>query len=643
MTDASLTAGTRPAEHRHGVSLGEAFRVWLRVAALSFGGPAGQIAVMHRIIVEEKKWVGEIAVSARAQLLHAAAGSGSASAQDLYRLADASLAGRDHRRRAVSWCPASSSIMALSYIYAAFGNVPAIAALFFGSQGCGARDRAARGAAGRQPRAQEPADARAGAALAFIGIFFFARAVSADRDRRRRRSAFLPRAPARRPFRWAATAAVRRTAERRGPARRRTAASMPGRPSAAPCGYRRCGSRCGWCRSLVIAASLGGGNVFTQIGAVLLEDGRRHLRRRLCGARLHGAAGGRDLWLAEARRDARRARHGRDHAGAADHGRAVRRLSSPPTAIPARLPPMLAGTLGGLLATWCTFVPCFLWIGLGAPFIERLRDNKPLSGALAGITAAVVGVILNLAIWFALHTWFREARHVQGVGFSFDIPVLRSVDPWALLLSIAAMIAIFRFKVGMIPTLLACSAAGVLLHLRGRVMSRERALGLVTGLSLLCWRCCLRSAAPRSAKETSSMTHRSWKACAQPGAGIHDLANRAGGPAQWAVVADPTAAGGRAIAQTSTDKTDYRFPLAIYKPHSGKNVEVSVRFKPVAGSVDQAGGIAVRLQTPDDYYVVRANALEDNVRFYRVVKGKREQLAGTNTKVATQHLAHARR
>lgn len=108
-----------------------------------------------------------------------------------------------------------------------------------------------------------------------------------------------------------------------------------------------------------------------------------------------------------------------------------------------------------------------------------------------------------------------------------------------------------------------------------------------------------------------------------------------GAPALWAIVADPTAAGGRAIAQTSTDKTDYRFPLAIYKPYSGKNLEVSVRFKPVSGSVDQAGGIAVRLQTPDDYYVVRANALEDNVRFYRVVKGKREQLAGANTKVAT--------
>jgi hypothetical protein len=103
---------------------------------------------------------------------------------------------------------------------------------------------------------------------------------------------------------------------------------------------------------------------------------------------------------------------------------------------------------------------------------------------------------------------------------------------------------------------------------------------------------------------------------------------------QWAVIADPTAADGSAIAQVSKDRTDYRFPLAVYKPYSGKDVEVSVRFKPVAGTVDEAGGIAVRLSTPDDYYVARANALEDNVRFYRVVKGKREQLASANAKVA---------
>jgi len=108
-----------------------------------------------------------------------------------------------------------------------------------------------------------------------------------------------------------------------------------------------------------------------------------------------------------------------------------------------------------------------------------------------------------------------------------------------------------------------------------------------------------------------------------------------GAAAEWSVMADPTAAEGRALAQVSTDHTSYRFPLAIYEPYNGKNVEVSIRFKPLAGTVDQAGGIAVRLRTPDDYYVVRANALEDNVRFYRMVKGKREQLASANVKVST--------
>jgi chromate transporter len=131
---------------------------------------------------------------------------------------------------------------------------------------------------------------------------------------------------------------------------------------------------------------------------------------------------------------------------------------------PGTLHPMLAGTLGGLLATWVTFTPCFLWIFLGAPFIERLRGNKALAGALSAITAAVVGVILNLSIWFAIHTVFRTVHPVRGYGFSFDAPVLSSIDPWAFVLSVAAAIAIFRFKVGMLPVLGACSLAGIALY-----------------------------------------------------------------------------------------------------------------------------------------------------------------------------------
>jgi hypothetical protein len=107
-----------------------------------------------------------------------------------------------------------------------------------------------------------------------------------------------------------------------------------------------------------------------------------------------------------------------------------------------------------------------------------------------------------------------------------------------------------------------------------------------------------------------------------------------GGQAQWVVSADATALNGHAIEQTSTDTTDYRFPLAIVQNPSAGNIDVAVRFKPVGGKIDQAGGIAVRLSNADNYYVVRANALEDNVRFYRVVKGRREQIEGVDTKVS---------
>jgi chromate transporter len=136
---------------------------------------------------------------------------------------------------------------------------------------------------------------------------------------------------------------------------------------------------------------------------------------------------------------------------------------------PGTLSPMLAGTLGGLLATWVTFTPCFLWIFLGAPFIERLRGNEALAGALSAITAAVVGVILNLAIWFAIHTVFHEVHLFQQFGLNFDVPVLASIDAWAFALSVAAAIAIFRFKIGILPTLAVCSATGVGLHFLGLI------------------------------------------------------------------------------------------------------------------------------------------------------------------------------
>jgi hypothetical protein len=106
-----------------------------------------------------------------------------------------------------------------------------------------------------------------------------------------------------------------------------------------------------------------------------------------------------------------------------------------------------------------------------------------------------------------------------------------------------------------------------------------------------------------------------------------------GPPPRWEVVADPTATGAKALAQLSTDQTDLRFPLAIQRSATLADVEASTRFKAIAGKIDQAGGVAIRLKDQNNYYVTRANALEDNVRFYRVVNGRRQQLASASVKV----------
>jgi hypothetical protein len=108
-----------------------------------------------------------------------------------------------------------------------------------------------------------------------------------------------------------------------------------------------------------------------------------------------------------------------------------------------------------------------------------------------------------------------------------------------------------------------------------------------------------------------------------------------GRPGKWAVVEDATAESGRALAQLDPDSTDYRFPLAIYMPTFPSDVEVTTRFKAVSGKEDQAGGVVVRLVDRNNYYIARANALENNVHFFRVVGGRRQELAGANTKVAS--------
>jgi chromate transporter len=134
-----------------------------------------------------------------------------------------------------------------------------------------------------------------------------------------------------------------------------------------------------------------------------------------------------------------------------------------------QLSPLLAATLGGLLATWVTFTPCFLWIFVGAPFAEKLRGVKALDAALAAITAAVVGVVLNLAVWFAVHTLFHETTPIRTALFAFDLPKAHSLDPWALAIAVVAAVLIFQFRVGMIATFAACCLAGIAFYFVGAI------------------------------------------------------------------------------------------------------------------------------------------------------------------------------
>lgn len=129
---------------------------------------------------------------------------------------------------------------------------------------------------------------------------------------------------------------------------------------------------------------------------------------------------------------------------------------------------VVGGVLGALLVAWATFVPSFIFIFAGAPYIERLRGNRILSGALSAITAAVVGVILNLAIWFGLHVLFREVGRVglvPALGLDLALPVWASLDPAAALLFVLSAVLLFRFKLGMAPVLGICAAAGLVIRL----------------------------------------------------------------------------------------------------------------------------------------------------------------------------------
>src|SRR6478609_6357713 len=448
----------------HGISFGEAFRVWLRIAVLSFGGPAGQIAVMHRILVEEKNWISE------SRFLHAlnycmllpgpeAQQLATYIGWLLHRTAGGIMAG------GLFILPGIIAIMGLSYIYAAFGKVVFIEALFFGLKAA-VLAIVIQAVVRVGKRALRNRIMIALAAIAFIAIFFLAVPfpviiigagvigyVGAKIGRPE--FAAVPHAGGK------DAAVVDSMLGDELPAHVRPSVARALKVSAI------------WLLLwLVPVAALliafGQANVFSQIALFFSKMAMVTF-------------GGAYAVLAYVAQQAVEHYHWLQPREMLD-GLGMAETTPGPLIMvlqfvgfmaayrdPGTLSPMLAATLGGLLATWVTFIPCFLWIFLGAPYIETLRGNKALAGALTAITAAVVGVILNLSIWFALHTLFRETTPVRSLGLSFDMPVFSSIDIPAFVLAAAAATAIFRLNIGMLWVLAGSCAAGVALRVVGLV------------------------------------------------------------------------------------------------------------------------------------------------------------------------------
>jgi chromate transporter len=129
---------------------------------------------------------------------------------------------------------------------------------------------------------------------------------------------------------------------------------------------------------------------------------------------------------------------------------------------PGDLPPLVAGVLGSAVTVWATFAPCFLWIFLGAPYVERLRGARRLEAALGAITAAVVGVIASLALTFGVHVLFDRIEVVTPLGAAVPVPDAGTVDPFALAIAATAFVAIYWFRANPAPVALACGLAGLI-------------------------------------------------------------------------------------------------------------------------------------------------------------------------------------
>jgi chromate transporter len=443
------------------VTLSSAFRVWCRVAALSFGGPAGQISVMHRILVEEKKWISE------ERFLHALSYCMLLPGPEAQQLATYTGWLMHGTRGALMAgilfiLPGYVSMMLLSILYAVGQQTFVVSAIFFGLKPAvlavvlEAVVRISR-------RALKNRVMYGVAAASFLMIFllkipFPVIIVSAGlfgliTERLAPHWVVIVPAPK--------LAADGSTPE--------TSLPMDRLPQPTLGRALRISAVCltlWFGPLLVVRWLLPGDSVFLQEGLFFSK----------AAVVTFGGAYAVLGYIAQQAVD----RFGWLQSGEMLDGLGMAETTPGPLIMvvqfvgfmgafrhPEGLSPVLAGFLGATLTTWVTFVPCFYWIFLGAPWIETLRGSRRLNAALSCITAAVLGVVVNMSVWFAAHTLFTDVRNVRSGWLHFIEPVWSTFQPAAAGISVVAFLMTFVFHCRLVVTLAVCCGLGFLIKLAG--------------------------------------------------------------------------------------------------------------------------------------------------------------------------------
>ena len=422
-------------------SFGEAFRFWLKLGFISFGGPTGQIATMQTELVEKKRWISQ------SRFLHALNFCMLLPGPEAQQLA-IYIGWLLHKIRggivagAFFVIPSIFVLWALSYVYAAFGNLPWIAAIFYGLKpAVAAIVLVAVIRIGRKALKNEVMWALA--ALAFSAIYFFkvpfpAIVLGAGIV------GFVGGLFWKSKFETAASDTTNETLSVISDEQESPAHTKPN--------LRRAILISAVCLSLWLAPTIAGG-ILRGWDSTLFQEGLFFSKAAVV------TFGGAYAVLPYVAQQAL-FHYGWLKPGQMMDGLGLAETTPGPLIMvlqfvgfmgawqhPEGLSPLVAATLGALLTTWATFTPCFLWIFVGGPHIEQLRGNKKLTSALSAVTAAIVGVILNLAVWFAHHVFFPQSG---------------MIDWFALALSLAAFIAMLRYKIDIIPVILASGLLGLL-------------------------------------------------------------------------------------------------------------------------------------------------------------------------------------